>query len=159
MASDDDWGAIWPFLGEIIRAGETYTWRTDLTEGEARQRWFLPPPWQVFVAVAESGNIVGTAKLGPNQEGPGDHIANASFMVNPDDAGGGVGRAMAEHVIGLARQAGYRAMQFNAVVATNTPAVTLWKSLGFEILATIPEAFRHPMDGFVGLHLMYRRLL
>jgi hypothetical protein len=37
-------------------------------------------------------------------------------------------------------------------------AVSLWRSLGFEILATVPEAFRHPVDGYVGLHIMYRRL-
>jgi hypothetical protein len=34
----------------------------------------------------------------------------------------------------------------------------LWRSLGFDILTTIPEAFRHPTAGYVGLHVMYRRL-
>jgi hypothetical protein len=49
-------------------------------------------------------------------------------------------------------------MQFNAVVETNTSAVRLWQSLGFEILTTVPEAFDHPGHGFVGLHVMYLRL-
>ena len=49
-------------------------------------------------------------------------------------------------------------MQFNAVVESNTRAVALWRSLGFEVLATIPEGFRHPVKGYVGLHVMYRRL-
>ena len=49
-------------------------------------------------------------------------------------------------------------MQFNAVVETNTSAVRLWRSVGFQILATIPEAFRHPVHGYVGLHIMYRTL-
>lgn len=49
-------------------------------------------------------------------------------------------------------------MQFNAVVETNKRAVALWRSLGFEVLATVPEAFRHPTEGYVGLLVMYRRL-
>jgi len=49
-------------------------------------------------------------------------------------------------------------MQFNAVVETNTRAVALWRSLGFEVLATIPDGFAHLTSGYVGLHVMYRRL-
>ena len=116
------------------------------------------PPWHVFVAVDGAGTIVGAAKVGPNQEGPGDHVANASFMVDPAAARRGVGRALAEHVIEYARRAGYRAMQFNAVVGTNVAAIALWQKLDFEIVGTIPEAFRHPVDGLVGLHVMYRTL-
>jgi GNAT superfamily N-acetyltransferase len=81
-----------------------------------------------------------------------------SFMVDPAHAGRGVGRTLGEHVIGWARAQGYRAMQFNAVVETNTRAVSLWRSLGFQILATVPEAFHHPVHGYVGLHVMHRRL-
>lgn len=157
-AADDDWEGIWPFLRQIVRAGETYTWGPDVPEHEARARWCLPPPWQVFVAVDRAGKVIGTAKVGPNHDGPGDHVANASFMVDPHNSGGGVGRAMAEHVIAFAREKGFHAMQFNTVVATNARAVALWQSLGFEVLATVPEAFRHPTHGLVGLHVMYRRL-
>lgn len=157
-ATDDDWPAIWPFLREIVRAGETYTWRPDVTEAEARDLWLRPPPWRTFVAVDGDGNVVGTAKVGPNQDGPGSHISNASFMVDPARAGGGVGRALAEYTIEAARSAGYRAMQFNAVVASNTRAVRLWESLGFDIIGTVPEGFQHPAEGLVGLHVMYRRL-
>ena len=49
-------------------------------------------------------------------------------------------------------------MQFNAVVETNTRAVALWRSLGFEVLGTLPEGFHHPAEGYVGLHIMHRRL-
>jgi hypothetical protein len=49
-------------------------------------------------------------------------------------------------------------MQFNAVVETNARAVALWRSLGFDVLATVPEAFDHPEHGLVGLHVMFRRL-
>ena len=85
-------------------------------------------------------------------------MATASFMVDPKYAGAGVGRALGEDALTWARSAGFRAMQFNAVVETNTGAVRLWKSLGFEVLATVPEAYEHPVDGFVGLHIMHRYL-
>ena len=79
-------------------------------------------------------------------------------MVDPGHAGQGVGRRLGEHIVGWARSEGYRAMQFNAVVETNTRAVALWRSLGFDVLTTVPEAFDHPTAGLVGLHIMYRRL-
>ncbi|WP_181874437.1 GNAT family N-acetyltransferase [Marinitenerispora sediminis] len=153
-----DWPQIWPFLRRIVAAGETYTWDPDVTEDRARALWLPEPPGRAVVAVADDGTVMGSAKLHPNQAGPGAHVAGASFMVHPDHAGRGIGRALGEHVIARARADGYRAMQFNAVVATNTPAVALWRSLGFAVLATVPEAFRHPVHGFVGLHVMHRRL-
>ena len=68
------------------------------------------------------------------------------------------GRALCRRVLEQARADGYRAMQFNAVVETNTPAIRLWRSVGFQILATAPEAFRYPAHGYVGLHIMYMPL-
>ena len=64
----------------------------------------------------------------------------------------------AKRVLEAARADGYRAMVFNAVVETNTPAVGLWRSLGFDVVATIPEGFNHPVKGYVGLHVMHRQL-
>ena len=96
--------------------------------------------------------------MGPNDGGPASHVATASFMVDPAAGGRGAGRALGERVLDQARADGYRAMQFNAVVETNTSAIWLWRSFGFEILATVPEAFQHPAHGYVGLHIMYRRL-
>ena len=157
-ATPADWATIWPFLRVIIRAGDTYTWPPDIGEEAARALWMAPSPTRTLVAV-EGATVLGTAKIGPNQAGPGAHVANASFMVDPRQAGHGVGRALGTAVLDRARADGYRAMQFNAVVATNVGAVRLWRSLGFAVLTTVPEAFRHPTEGFVGLHIMYRALL
>jgi L-amino acid N-acyltransferase YncA len=157
-ASDDDWPAIWPLWHAIVAAGETYVWSDDTTCDEARQLWMLPPPAEVVVLEDDEGVVRGSAVLKPNQPGRGDHVANAGFMVDPDRGGHGIGRRLAEQVLREARADGYRAMQFNAVVETNTGAVALWRSLGFEVLATVPEAFDHPRHGLVGLHVMHRRL-
>jgi GNAT superfamily N-acetyltransferase len=117
----------------------------------------LPPPAEVWVA-EEADRIVATALLQPNKVGLGDHVANAGFMVDPTVAGRGVGRHLAEAVLQRARDAGYEAMQFNAVVATNDRAVRLWRSMGFEVVGRVPEGFRHARHGLVDLLLMHRRL-
>jgi L-amino acid N-acyltransferase YncA len=156
-ATDGDWPGIWPFLGPVLAAGETYTYPQDISQAEARAAWLLPEPWHVLVA-EHHGRILGIVKYGPNQPGRGAHVANASFVVDPAAAGRGVGRALAERVLVDAPAHGFRAMQFNAVVAANSGAIRLWESLGFRILATIPEAFDHPTAGLVGLHVMHRQL-
>jgi GNAT superfamily N-acetyltransferase len=157
-ARSADWPAIWSFMRDIVAAGETFMWERDTSEDVARARWYHRPPGRTVVAADEDGAILGTAETHPNQGGPGSHVANAGFMVNPAHAGRGVGRALGGHVVEQARADGYRAMQFNAVVETNTAAVMLWRKLGFEVLTTVPEAFHHPVQGYVGVHVMHRRL-
>jgi L-amino acid N-acyltransferase YncA len=158
-ATADDWPGIWRALEPVLRAGETYTYPRDITEDEARAAWTGSPGARVLVGVdPRTGVVLGTAKYLPNHPGAGAHVANASFVVAPDAAGQGVGRALAAAVLDGARADGFRAMQFNAVVETNERAVRLWQSLGFTILATVPEAFDHPTHGLVGLHVMHRPL-
>jgi GNAT superfamily N-acetyltransferase len=156
-ATDEDWPQIWPIWHGVVTAGETYTWDPETGEAAARALWMLPPPAETWVAV-DDNRVIGTAILKPNQPGLGDHVANAGFMVDPATSGRGVGRRLAERILERAREVGYTAMQFNAVVGTNTRAVALWRSLGFEIVGTVPGAFRHPVHGPVDLHIMYRKL-
>jgi GNAT superfamily N-acetyltransferase len=158
QARPEDWPAVWRFMRPIVAAGETFTWDSDIGEDRARGMWFENPHGQAYVAVGDDGTVMGTAEIHRNQGGPGAHVANAGFMVDPAFSGRGVGRALGEHSLKAAASLGYRAMQFNAVVETNLSAVHLWRSLGFEILATVPEAFHHPALGYVGLHVMYQRL-
>lgn len=156
-ATEADWPAIWTIVEPVVRAGETFTYPRDADEAFGRTLWMMTPPGATLVAV-EAGRVLGTAKTGPNQMGPGSHVATASFMVAAHARGRGVGRALCEAVIARATADGYRAMQFNAVVETNRSAVRLWTALGFGIVGTIPEAFAHPTEGLVGLHVMHRRL-
>jgi L-amino acid N-acyltransferase YncA len=156
-ATAEDWPAIHAFFARIVADGRTYTYPEDLSPDQARELWMEKPPGRTVVAV-EGDAVLGSAKMGPNRPGRGAHVATASFMVDPEQAGRGIGRALGEHVVDWARDAGYRSIQFNAVVETNTAAVRLWRSLGFEILCTVPEAFDHPEHGLVGLHVMVLRL-
>ncbi|MGH3310670.1 MAG: GNAT family N-acetyltransferase [Streptomyces sp.] len=157
-ATAQDWNAIWPFFEEIVAAGETFTFPVDLDRDEGRAWWLLSKPNRTVVAVDDTGTILGTAKMNNNHHGNGSHIASASYMVAPAHAGRGVGRALCEYTLDWAKTENYRAMQFNAVVETNTGAVRLYRSLGFEVLGTLPEGFLHPEHGYVGLHIMHRAL-
>jgi GNAT superfamily N-acetyltransferase len=153
-ARDDDWPRIHPFFSAIVAEGRTYAYPDGLTSDEARPLWMEQPPGRTVVAV-DGPTVLGSAKMGPNRPGRGAHIATGSFMIDPRAQGRGVGRALGEHLVEWARGAGYRGIQFNAVVETNTAAVHLWQSLGFRILTTVPGAFDHPELGYVGLHVMF----
>lgn len=156
-ANGDDWDVIYPFFASIVAAGDSYAYPPNLTRDEARPLWMEAAPGRTVVAL-EEGRVVGTAKMGPNRPGRGAHVATASFMVDPNFQGHGVGAELGRYVIKWAKGSGYSAMQFNAVVETNVAAVRLWRRLGFETLATIPEAFDHREHGLVGLHVMYLKL-
>ena len=156
-ARDGDWSAIWPFLHEIVAAGDTFSYDEHMNEEQARAMWLLDPPDRTTVAVAD-GIVLGSANMYPNHDGPGAHVASGNFMVDSAHRGKGAGRALAEDMIEWARRKGFRAIQFNAVAESNGPAIALYTSLGFETLAIIPEAFRHPEQGYVGLLVMFRRL-
>jgi L-amino acid N-acyltransferase YncA len=153
----DDWSQIWPFFRDIVADGETYAYPADLTPERAEALWNLGRRATTVVAV-DGDQVLGAATIGPNRPGRGSHVATASFMVSPAARGLGVGRGLGEYAIRWATDAGYHAMQFNAVVDTNVAAVRLWETLGFETVGIVPEAFDSRTHGLVGLRVMYRRL-
>ena len=138
---DADWSQVYQIFREVVDAGETYAYDPNWSEEQAKAVWVEPAPAHTVVAV-DGDRVLGTA----------------SFMVASDARGRGVGRALGRHILDLARADGYSAMQFNAVVESNTAAVRLWQELGFVIIGTVPEAFEHPTLGRVGLHIMHRPL-
>lgn len=151
---DDD--AIWSILRPIFAAGETYCLPRDIDRAGALAYW-TGGTHAAFVA-AEGGRILGTCFLCPNQRGGGAHVANAGFATAPEARGRGVARAMLAHALDTARTRGFRAMQFNFVVATNTRAIALWEGAGFATVGRLPGAFAHPTAGEVDALVMYRRL-
>src|SRR5881394_2244049 len=152
-----DRDAIWNIFREVVAAGDTYALDPNISRGDALAYWFVPGT-QTYVAEQPPMGIAGTYILRPNQSGGGAHVANAGFMVSASARGEGIGRAMAEHCLSEAGRLGFRAMQFNFVVSTNTSAIRLWQELGFEIVGTLPGAFRHPENGFVDVYVMYHSL-
>jgi L-amino acid N-acyltransferase YncA len=155
-ATDADRDAVWAIFQEVIARGDTYVFDPSTSRGDALAYWFRDDT-KTYVAVQDR-QLLGSYIMKPNQRDLGAHIANASFIVAKNARGQGIGRAMAEHSLIEARQLGFRAMQFNFVVSTNESAVRLWKSLGFEIVGTLPKAFRHPAKGYVDVYVMFQDL-
>lgn len=155
-ATPADAAAIWRIFQAVVAPGDTYSFTRETTEREA-VAYFLGPGITSVVA-EEDGHVIGMYKLIPNRIGRGSHVGNASFMVDPSAQGKGAGRSLGEHCLNEARRQGYEAMQFNFVVSTNTAGVNLWKKLGFEIVGTLPKAFRHATLGDVDAYVMHRFL-
>ena len=150
-----DWLAVRAILDEVATEGETYAMRVPADDAEARGFWLHHGDDGAVVVAEIDGTVVGSANMGPNRPAQGAHVGTASFIVGSAARGRGVGRALGQHVVDWHRDQGFRGIQFNAVVETNLPAVRLWQSLGFEIVGTVPWAFRRPDGSFVGLHVMY----
>jgi L-amino acid N-acyltransferase YncA len=156
QAAASDREAIWDIFHAVVATGDTYALDPAISREQALAYW-LQPSHRCYVA--EHGrDIVGTYILKANQPSLGSHVANAAFMVSSHVRGLGIGRKLGEHSLIEARRLGFRAMQFNFVVSTNEPAIRLWQHLGFEIVGTLPAAFRHPNKGYVDAHVMFRSL-
>jgi L-amino acid N-acyltransferase YncA len=155
-AANVDHDDVWRIFHEVVAAGDTYAFPPDTTRDQALALWFPAGGW-TYVAELD-GAVVATYLMKANQPGQGAHTANCGYMVQGSAAGRGVGEALCRHSLDEARRLGFRAMQFNLVVSTNTRAVALWKRCGFAIVGTVPQAFRHPTQGFVDAYVMHRFL-
>ena len=151
-----DFEAVWGIFKAVISTGDTYAFSPDTPKSSLPAYWFAES-MDTFVAV-EKNEIVGTYFIKPNQPGLGDHIANCGYMVAPDHRGQGIGKLLCEHSIRFAKEQGYSGIQFNFVVSTNASAINLWLKLGFEIIGTTPNGFRHVDRGFVDTYILYKAL-
>jgi ribosomal protein S18 acetylase RimI-like enzyme len=151
-----DWPALWPILNKAIAAGDTFAWDPNSTEAEVREAW-IDAPEATFVA-SMNERIVGCYFIKPNQPGLGAHVCNGGYCVDPDVRGRGIAALMCEHSQEQAAARGFRAMQFNFVIATNEPAVHLWQKLGFHTVGRLPGAYRHARLGYVDALVMFKTL-
>jgi L-amino acid N-acyltransferase YncA len=155
-AVDHDFESIWDIFHHVVATGDTYAYSPDTSKEEAYGYW-MPPQKKTYVATIND-EVVGTYFIKENQPGLGSHIANAAYMVHPEQHGKGIGLSMAMHSIDEARSQNYSAMQFNLVVSTNEPAVHLWKKMGFKIIGTTPHGFRHSSKGLIDTYILHRFL-
>ncbi len=156
QAEPSDTDAVWSLLQPVFRAGETYAVPADISKEDACAFW-LDAPARTYVALLDS-QIVGTYYIKTNHPGGGAHICNCGYVVSDIARGQGIAGQMCLHSMDQARALGYRAMQYNLVLTSNTGAVRLWEKLGFAKVGTIPQAFRHPKLGFVDAYVMYQAL-
>jgi len=149
-----DWPQVHDLVVEVASAGQTYAMDVPASLEETRSFWSGE---HVVVAVDED-KLLGSAKMHANRPAQGSHVGTASFMVGEAARGQGIGRLMGEYAVDWLRSRGFEAIQFNAVVSTNTAAVRLWESLGFAVVGTVPAAFRLPDGAYADLHVMHLAL-
>lgn len=157
-AGSSSWSEIWPIIREVAAEQTTFAMAGEPLEADMRSVWMTLPPGRVVVAMADNGDVLGTANMYANRPNQGAHVASGSLMVAAASRGHGVGRALVRDMIRWAREQGFVAIQFNAVVATNRAALTLYLAEGFRIIGSAPGAFRHPALGRVDLLIMWRDL-
>ena len=153
-----DWPGVWSLLQPAFRAGDTFPHDPAISEAEARALW-VEQSQAVMVAIDALGAVVGSYYLRPNSLCLGAHVANAGYVVAQQQRRRGIGGRLCQHSLQAARQLGFRAMQFNLVVSTNTAAIHCWQSNGFEIVGTLPGAFCHSQLGFVDAYVMVQSLV
>lgn len=156
LISKQDFQLFWPTFQEVIQAEETYAFEPTMGLNSAYELWCEKP--QETYVIKDEENVVGSYYIKSNSTGPSSHICNCGYMVAPESRGKGIARKLCEHSQERAAKLGYKAMQFNAVVSTNLIAVNLWKKLGFEIVGTVPNSYRHKKLGFVDTFVMYKWL-
>ncbi len=153
-----DWPAVWALLEPVFRAGETFPHDPAITEAEARVAW-VQQSQAVLVAVDGAGAMAGSYYLRPNALALGAHVANAGYVVAEHSRRQGIGSCLCQHSLQAARRLGFRAMQFNLVVSTNTAGIRCWQRNGFQVVGTLPRAFRHQRLGYVDALVMMQQLV
>jgi ribosomal protein S18 acetylase RimI-like enzyme len=156
QATEDDWPLLWDIFQGVAAGGDVFAYDESTTEEVARKLWFEPPT--ICFVAEEGGRVVGSYFLRSNQPGRGSHVANGGYMVMPEARGRGVASAMCGHSIATAQHLGFRAMQFNFVIASNASALRVWQKHGFTVVGCLPGAFRHKEIGYLDALVMYRAL-
>jgi L-amino acid N-acyltransferase YncA len=133
-------------------------YKAAITEVEGRVAW-VDQSQAVLVALDEDGAVLGTYYLRPNSLALGAHVANAGYVVAEHYRRQGIGSRLCQHSLQAARRLGFRAMQFNLVVSTNTASIGCWQRNGFQVVGTLPGAFRHKQLGYVDALVMIQSLV
>ena len=155
---ETDWKHAWPIIEKVFRAGETYAFSPEITEQDAHKVW-IELPQETYVVIGRENEIFGTYYIKPNQPGLGAHVCNCGYIVSENARGQGIASSMCEHSQQVAVDLGFRAMQYNLVVATNEGAIHLWKKHGFQVIGTLPNAFNSKSVGYVDALVMYKELI
>ncbi len=152
----EDLPALRRIWNEVVEEGMAFPQTEPLASEEEADTFFRE---QSFTGVVlANGQVQGLYILHPNNVGRCGHIANASFAVASSVRGKGYGEELVRHCLKMARQLGFRLMQFNAVVKSNTPALALYKKLGFVRLGIVPGGFLRKDGRYEDIVLFYHTL-
>lgn len=137
---DSDVSAMVRIWNEVVEEGLAFPQEENLTEETGRA--FFREQTHCGVSVNEAGTVLGMYILHPNNVGRCGHICNTSYAVAAAARGLHIGEQLVMDSLKQSKAAGFRILQFNAVVATNVHARHLYERLGFRQIGTIPKGFR-----------------
>ncbi len=129
--------AIW---NDIVEDGIAFPQKEALDEKSGTE-FFNSQSFTGIAIDTDSNEVVGLYILHPNNVGRCGHISNASYAVKKSKRGMHIGEFLVKDCLAKAKEIGFKILQFNAVVATNTSALKLYAKLGFTQLGIIPNGF------------------
>lgn len=156
-AKEEDFQSIYDIFLPIIEEGESFIYDLDSSSLEEIHKIWMENTFP-YVVKKNDGTIVASYVIRVNKVGRGSHVCNAGYIVHKDYQGIGIGRLIGEHSLKEAKNLGFKSMQFNVVVSTNSRSISLWKSIGFNIIGTVPKAFNHAKKNLVDIYIMHRFL-
>ena len=127
---------IW---NKVVEDGVAFP-QTEPLDDDTGAEFFASQDYTAVAFDTDTAEVVGMYILHPNNVGRCGHICNASYAVRSDMRGKHIGELLVTDCLKKAKELGYKILQFNAVVATNTSALELYKKLGFVQLGVIPES-------------------
>ncbi|MFR2044242.1 MAG: N-acetyltransferase family protein [Oscillospiraceae bacterium] len=128
---------IW---NKVVEDGVAFP-QTEPLDDDTGAEFFAAQDYTAVAFDTDTAEVVGMYILHPNSVGRCGHICNASYAVRSDMRGKHIGELLVTDCLKKAKELGYKILQFNAVVATNTSALELYKKLGFVQLGVIPGGF------------------
>lgn len=128
---------IW---NEVVRDGIAFP-QTECLDEQSGAAFFGGQSYCGVAEDTESGKLLGLYILHPNNVGRCGHICNASYAVSKESRGMKIGEKLVRDCLSQGKALGFRILQFNAVVKTNTAARRLYEKLGFVQLGVIPQGF------------------
>ena len=148
----EDMIRIW---NEVVEDGMAFP-QEEYLDTESGAAFFAS---QSYTGVAEvDGRVAGLYILHPNNVGRCGHIGNASYAVSSDMRGLHIGEKLVKDSLRMAKELGFRLLQFNAVVESNIHARHLYERLGFQPLGMVPGGFRVKDGHFENIYLFYHTL-
>ena len=153
-AEESDLEAMWGVYAAVANSSQPLPFADEINRDQFYAQWFGP---SLICGVAEEApHLLGIYKLSAM---PGEaNVATGCYLVRPEVQNRGVGRALVQNSIARAQDADFEEIQIQFVPSTQKNFLVLLEELGFEVIKTLPDAYRHPEQGLVDAYVFQRFL-
>ena len=156
LFSQEDENSLYDIFRNVVDSGSEFLYECSSIQEFYRQ--FFVPTSYVYVCHSPTKEVVGGFYIKSNFSGRSSHIANAAYMIKGSYRGQGIGTLLVKASLEIAKNLGFRAMQFNMVLSQNVIATKLYQKLGFNIIGTISQAIRNPDGSYQEGYILHKKL-